>query len=100
MLDRYSKYFWDGKTGWTDDFILRRVIESASFEDLINYPFDDLKLNFGKIPLQKLRTGESRKKFILYLSPFINISNSWQEAIEKMLADAVQKNKKIFDYEC
>jgi len=98
MQERYSKYFWDGKTGWSDTFILQRVIESASFEDLIMYPFDEVKINMTKIRLQKIRTAESRKMFIQLIAAFINTSNSWEEAIDQMISDAIHKNKKYFDY--
>jgi hypothetical protein len=54
MQKQYAKYFWDEKTGWSDAFILRRIIEYANFEDLIQYPFEQVKKHIDKIPLNKL----------------------------------------------
>ena len=99
MHERYKKYFWDGKTGWSDDFILRRIIEYASFPDLIKYPFEEVKKYIDAIPLNKLWTGEKRKKFMQYIKPYVHQSNSWDEAIHKMLEPAFENLHKMFDYE-
>lgn len=57
MQDRFKKYFWDGTTGWSEAYILRRILEAASFPDLIHYPFDKVKRHFDEIDIGKLRTG-------------------------------------------
>lgn len=85
MQKRFHKYFWDGLENWSKDYQLRRIIEYASFPDLINYPFEEVKTNLPKIPLDKLRTGELRKEFIIKLYPFVRNSNSWEDAILKMV---------------
>lgn len=99
MLKQYDKYFWDGKTGWSDGFIFRRIIEYASFEDLIQYPFSEVKLNIDTFQLEKLRTGQKRKDFMMFLKQYIHSSNSWEEAIQKMLAPSFENIHKLFDYE-
>ncbi|MBI4648771.1 MAG: hypothetical protein HY738_19830 [Bacteroidia bacterium] len=94
MQRRYHKYFWDSKDGWSDCYILPRIIESASFPDLISYPFDEVKKYIDKIPLHKLWTGEKRKHFMIVLKPYIHISTSWEEAIQKLMDDNIGKFKK------
>ncbi|VEN74926.1 conserved hypothetical protein [Candidatus Desulfarcum epimagneticum] len=81
---RLNKYFWDGQTHLTEPFRLRRIIEYASFPDLLLYPFDDLKRNISSIDIEKLRTSEKRKEFIKILRPFIHSSDDWEEAVMKM----------------
>ena len=99
MQKKYDKYFWDGKSGWSDSFILQRIIEYATFEDLVQYPYNEVKMHINALQLDKIRTGSRRKQFIIYLKPYILVSNSWEEAIEKMLDDAIKKNAgKIFTY--
>ena len=85
MQKRFHKYFWDGLENWGGDYELRRIIEYASFPDLINYPFLEVQANINKLQLAKLRTGESRKEFITKLAPFVSSANSWEDAIWKMI---------------
>jgi len=93
MHERYNKYFWDGKEGWSPDYQLRRIIEYASFPDLIKYPFEEVKLHIDKINLDKLWTGNKRKMLMIYLKPYIKHSDSWEEAIKKMMDDALENWK-------
>ena len=93
MEKRFHKYFWDGLENWGGDYELRRIIEYADFPDLIKYPFSEVQLNISKIPLEKLRTSEERKEFITKLAPFVNSSNSWEEAIWKMIDHYRKENK-------
>jgi hypothetical protein len=96
MQDRYNQYFWDGKTGWSNEFRFRRILEYASFPDLIHYPFDDVKKYIDKIRIQSLWTGKLRKEFITHLKPYIQTSDSWEEAIQKMLEPAYERLKDLF----
>jgi len=91
MHERYHKYFWDGKDGWPSHYQLRRIIEYASFPDLIKYPFGEVKLHIDKLNLEKLWTGEKRKQFMIFLKPYIYKSDSWEEAIRKMIDEAMNK---------
>ncbi|HMV44116.1 MAG TPA: hypothetical protein PK079_03180 [Leptospiraceae bacterium] len=93
MQKRFHKYFWDGLENWSPEFQLRRIIEYASFPDLIQYPFEEVKENLSKIRLEKLRTGENRKELIIKLSPFVSQASSWEEAIWKMIEYYREQNK-------
>jgi hypothetical protein len=81
MQKRFHKYFWDGLDNWSPEFELRRILEYASFPDLIKYPFEEVKKNLPKLQLDRLRTGELRKEFIIKLAPYIKNASSWEEAI-------------------
>lgn len=83
MQERFKKYFWEGDTGWSDSFKLRRIIEVASFPDLINYPFEGVKKHLPGIDLDKLWTGPKRKEFMKRVAVHVPNSNSWEEAIDK-----------------
>lgn len=99
MHERYLKYFWD--TGSPIDiadkikaisllssaYRLRRILEYASFPDLIKYPFEEVKSYMDNIPLDRLWTGEERKNFLKSLKPYIAQTSSWEEAIWSMLND-------------
>lgn len=88
MQDCFKKYFWDGTTGWSETYILRRILEAASFLNLNHYPFDKVKRHFDEIDISKLRTGDKRKVFLRKLTPYISDSNNWEEAINKMTKPA------------
>jgi hypothetical protein len=68
-------------------FILCRMkfFQLWNQKNLIKYPFSEVQLNINKIPFEKLRTSEERKEFITKLAPFVNSSNSWEEAIWEMI---------------
>ena len=51
-----NKYFWDGSENLSTRFKVRRMIEYASFPDMINFPFEEFKEGIEKIDLEKLRT--------------------------------------------
>ena len=93
MQKRFHKYFWDGLENWSPEFQLRRIIEYASFPDLIHYPFNEVKENLSKIPLEKLRTGDLRKEFIIKLAPFVSGAKTWEEALWAMIDCYFQENK-------
>lgn len=85
MQKRFYKYFWDGFENCSPTYKLRRIIEYAGFPDLIQYPFEELRLNINSLPFEKLRTSEDRKEFITRLAPFVPSANSWEDAIWKMI---------------
>ena len=90
MQKRYNRYFWDSPPEtFSDEFKLQRIIEYASFPDLIKYPFEDLKKNITKINTDTLRTSFSRKEFIRLLKPYILSNNNWNEAIKKYVDDCL-----------
>jgi len=82
---RLDKYFWDGQSNLSEPFILRRIIEYASFPDLLLYPFEQLKCHMSSIQIDRLRTSEKRKEFFRLLCPYIDHSDTWDEAVMKML---------------
>ena len=82
---RLNKYFWDGQANLSEFFILRRLIEYASFPDLLLYPFDRLKSNISSINIDRLRTSEKRKEFMRLLFPYIGTSRTCDEAVMKMV---------------
>jgi len=79
------KYFWDGRSNLSEPFVLRRIIEYASFPDLLCYPFDKLKAHISSINMDSLRTSEKRKVFMEILLPYIPRANNWDEAVMNML---------------
>ncbi len=93
MHPSYKMYFWDGRDITDNQFIVNRIFEYARFDDLIHYPFTEVQANIDKIPLEKLRTGEKRKQFLIQIKPYIHESNSWEEAIWKMVAPYFERNK-------
>ncbi len=84
MHDPLKKYFWDGTENLSEGFKLRRIIEYASFPDLIRYPPDKLKIYLDSIDVDSLRTSDKRKRFIRLISPYIAESETWEEIIFKM----------------
>ena len=80
-----NRYFWDGSENLSTSFKVQRMIEYASFPDMINFPFNLFQEGIEKINLEKLRTAEKRKKFIIMAKPYIAGSQSWEEIVEKMI---------------
>ena len=63
MHDDLKKYFWDGSIdSFSPQFRLCRVIEYASFPDLLKYPFEEAKSVIDQIPIDRLRISENRKR--------------------------------------
>jgi len=90
MLKKFKKYFWDGNIdSFSPQFRVSRIFEYASFPDLIKYPIDEVKREVGKIAIEQLRVGESRKKFLLTIKPYLQISGSWDEAIKRYVKEAL-----------
>jgi len=81
MLNHENKYFWDNTEKANDIFKLRRIFEYASFPDLIKTPFDLIRKNIDAIELKKLRTSESRIKFLILIKNVAHTCQTWEEAI-------------------
>jgi hypothetical protein len=76
MQKNLKNYFWDGDSNISEEFKLQRIIEYASFPDLISYPFVDLKTYLPLIKINRLRTSEKRKQFIELILPYLSESQS------------------------
>ncbi len=83
-FDKLEKYFWDHTQGASDAFKLRRLFEYASFPDLIKIPFDFVKVNFHLLDLSRLRTSETRIRFLRRLKDVAGSCSDWEEAVFKM----------------
>jgi hypothetical protein len=79
-------YFWDGSENLSTRFKVQRMIEYASFPDMINFPFEEFKEGIKAIDPEKLRTSEKRKKFIIMAKPHLLTSQKWEEVVEKMIS--------------
>jgi len=76
-----KKYFWDYTNNCSDKFKLIRLFEYASFPDLLKISFELVKKHILEIDINKLRTSESRKKFLQYIKENFSKYNSWEEII-------------------
>lgn len=85
MQKNLAKYFWDGQTNISGTYKLRRILEYASFPDMISYPFEDVKKYLPFIKIEKLRTSSKRIDFLKAIKPNIPQSKTWDEAIEKII---------------
>ena len=85
MQNRFLKYFWDGDQNLSDEFKLKRIIEYASFPDLIAYPFEDMKKYLLHLNIDRLRTGEKRIGFLKVIQPFLANSNNWDELLDNLI---------------
>lgn len=83
----FHKYFWDtqDKEKFSSIYKLQRIIEYASFPDLIKYPFAEFKQYIYHLDIDKLWTGEKRKNFIKSLLPFIKNANNWDELFKQYI---------------
>jgi hypothetical protein len=84
MLERHKKYFWDYTQNASDIFKLKRIIEYASFPDLISFPFDILKKYLPQIEIENLRTSEKRKAFIKLIRNKFENTENWEDSIRKI----------------
>jgi len=94
MQKRFHKYFWDGDRNLSDEFKLIRIIEYASFPDLIAYPFEDMKKYLPGLNIDQLRTSEKRKKFMKIILPLLASSNDWDELFDNLI-ERRKKRKNI-----
>ncbi|MEI6208994.1 MAG: hypothetical protein WCP20_19625 [Desulfuromonadales bacterium] len=86
MPAHQNKYFWDGSENISTRFKVQRIIEYASFPDMINFPFKEFQEGIEEIDPEKLRTSEKRKRFIIMAKPHFSGALSWEEVVEKMIA--------------
>lgn len=85
MPKKLDKYFWDGKDHISEEYRLKRILEYASFPDLITYPVEDLKKVLPAIDIDGLRTSRKRKAFIKLIMPFVPDAQSWEDMIHKLI---------------
>jgi len=86
MQERFNKYFWDGGADCCSGaYKLRRIIEYASFPDLIEYPFTEVKQYLSQIDLQSLRTSQSRVEFMQLVLEKENQVDGWDEIMNNAI---------------
>lgn len=79
-----KKYFWDHTENASDAFKFKRLVEYASFPDLITVPFDFVKHNIDTVNIERLRTSEVRKEFVGRVKSIIHQCNSWHDAVYRI----------------
>ncbi|MEI6127912.1 MAG: hypothetical protein WCQ99_15300 [Pseudomonadota bacterium] len=84
MQKKFKKYFWDGEKNLSEASRLQRIIEYASFPDLISYPFDEFKANIGQVNIDRLRTSENRKRLMKQALPHADRCTSWHELFRRL----------------
>ena len=85
MLKDRDKYFWDSDSGISEEFKLKRMLEYASFPDLLSYPLKDLKKYISAIDIDRLRTSGKRKAFIKLIIPLLPNAQDWDDVFDKLL---------------
>jgi hypothetical protein len=85
MQKNTDKYFWDGKQNISGEYKLKRILEYASFPDLIAYPVEELKKHLQSINIDGLRTSQKRKTFLKLIMPFVSQSESWDDIIRRII---------------
>jgi hypothetical protein len=85
MLKIPDKYLWDGKENLSDDFLIRRMIEYASFPELIKIPARQVYDFLSRNGFDRLRCDDVRKKYLQYIMPFIKNTDDWHEATLQMI---------------
>lgn len=85
MQKNIDKYFWDGGLNISGEYKLKRILEYASFPDLIAYPVEYLKKYLPTINIDELRTSQKRKTFIKLIMPLISKSQSWDDIIKRLI---------------
>ena len=78
---RLAKYFWDHTRDASDIFKLKRLLEYASFPDLLSIPFEFVKGNIKRIDVDKLRTSQTRRRFVREIQQYIDVSGNWDDAL-------------------
>jgi len=91
MLKIPDKYLWDGKENMSDSFLIRRMIEYASFSDLIKMPTDAVCDFMSKFNTDRLRCDEKRKIFLVKILPFLQETGDWQLGTLKMINKGLNK---------
>lgn len=85
MQNVADKYFWDGSQNLSDEFVIRRMLEYATFPDLLRLPFDKLKAYLLHHDPDRLRTSEKRKQFLKVILPYIETANSLEDAVFQVI---------------
>jgi len=85
MPNKLDKYFWDGDGSISEAYKLKRILEYASFPDLITYLVEDLKKALPAIHVDGLRTSSQRKEFIALIMPFLSDAQSWEDMIHRLI---------------
>jgi len=85
MGDIVDKYLWDGQRDVSRPFVLRRMLEYASFADLLKLPFAELKPYLLEVDLARLRCDGKRKRFIEAIRPYLTAAESWEEAVGRLV---------------
>ena len=70
---------------WEDEFKLIRILEYASFPDLIAYPFENMKKYLPDLNIDRLRTSENRIGFLKVIRPFLVNSSNWDEVFDNLI---------------
>lgn len=76
-----NKYFWDHTQNASDFFKLKRLLEYAAFPDLVQIPFEFVKCNIRRIDAEKLRTSQTRRRFVREIQNYIDASSNWDETL-------------------
>lgn len=84
MPKSLDRYFWDHTQNASDAFKLRRLVEYASFPDLIKIPFDFVKTNIHQINPAQLRTSATRVRFIGKVKEVMVDCDTWDDAVYKI----------------
>ena len=85
MQKNLNKYFWDGAENISGEYKLKRILEYASFPDLITYPIDKLKKFLPLINIETLRTSPKRKKVVKLILPLLAEAQNWDELIDRLV---------------
>lgn len=98
MEQRFHKYFWDtGVSTGNDPSILppiyrfRRILEYASFPDMIHYPFAEVQELLPTMPLDRLRISQDRRALLSAILPYLAQSTNWEEAIMTMVCHNLKR---------
>ncbi|NIA30814.1 MAG: hypothetical protein GWP06_12990 [Actinobacteria bacterium] len=65
---------------------MRRILEYASFPDLIHYPLNELKMYLPELNIDTLRTSKKRIAFIKLINPLLSESESWDDVLTKFVS--------------
>ena len=85
MPKKLDKYLCDGKDHISEEYGLKRILEYASFPDLITYPVEDLKKVLPAINMDGLRTSRKRKTSVKLILPFVPDAQSWEDIINRLI---------------
>lgn len=94
MHERFNKYFWDGgAASCSEVFRLRRIIEYASFPDLIHYPYPLFSQYVQTLELDKLRTSTPRRELVKLLAQKAGNATNWEEAFNLIVGQLAKERR-------